>query len=146
MATLNKCLFIVNLGSDPEVRTIAGGSSVCSVSGASTERYKDKQGNQKEKTEWIKFNFWDQKAILVAQYCKKGSSLFIEGKYQTRDWEDKDGNKRKSTEILVMNMQFLDSKEHSQNYAGGQPQSAPAPQAPSAHAGNDDFIEEDVPF
>ena len=119
MGNLNKVLLIGRLAQDPEKRTTPSGAFVCNNSLATTEYFKDKSGNRQEKVEWNKVVFWNRQAEIVEQYCKKGSQLFIEGSLQTRDWQDKDGNKRYTTEIIVRNLQMLDSK---QQQDGGQPQ------------------------
>ncbi len=163
MGNLNKVLLIGRLGQEPEKRITPTGQSVVNTSLATTEYYKDKSGNRQERTEWHKVVFWNRQAEIVEQYCRKGSQLFLEGSLQTRDWQDKDGNKRYTTEIIVRNLQMLDSK--GQGAGGGMqnnqqsnnqfdPYSSPAPSfqnqepAPggSGPVGNDDFIEDDIPF
>ena len=158
-------MLIGRLGQDPEKRVTQTGQSVATLSLATSETYKDKSGNKQEKTEWHKVVFWNQQAELIEQYCKKGSQLYIEGTLQTREWQDKDGNKRWTTEVVSRRMQFLDSRP--QNTGGGygqsndsyqgQGQNQPFPQQPPTSndqgmappnrpAGNDDFIEDDIPF
>ncbi len=110
MGSLNKTLLIGRLGGDPEKRVTPAGHSVVNLSLATTERYKDQRGGKQEKTEWHRLVFWNHLAELVEQYCKKGSQLFVEGSLQTREWQDKDGNRRFNTEIVVRNLQFLDSR------------------------------------
>jgi single-strand DNA-binding protein len=107
MASLNKTLLIGYLCADPEKRVTTGGNSVVSVSLATTDKWKDKQGNPQEKTEFHRLVIW-QGADAFAQYTKKGSQVYIEGSLQTREWADKDGNKRYTTEINVRSFQFLD--------------------------------------
>ena len=119
MASLNKVLLIGRLGQDPEKRVTPSGASVVNVSLATSDRFKDKTGNQQERTEWHRLVFWNRTAEIVEQYCRKGSQLYIEGTLQTRDWQDKDGNKKYTTEIMVRNMQMLDSKGSQQQSDGG---------------------------
>jgi single-strand DNA-binding protein len=114
MGNLNKAMLIGRLGSDPEMRN-TGSASVVNISLATTETYKDAQGNKQEKTEWHNLVFWERNAEIVEKYCKKGSQLFVEGSLQTREWNDKDGNKRYTTEIRVRNFQMLDSKNSEQS-------------------------------
>lgn len=116
--SLNKVLLIGRLGQDPEKRVTPSGASVVNVSLATSDRFKDKTGNFQERTEWHRLVFWNRSAEIVEQYCRKGSQLYIEGTLQTREWQDKDGNKRYTTEIMVRNMQMLDSKG-SQQQGGG---------------------------
>lgn len=111
MGNLNKVLLIGRITQDIEKRVTSGGNSVASVSFVTNEKYKDKQGQNQEKSEFHKLVFWNQQAELVEKWCHKGSQLFIEGSLQTREWLDKNQNKRYTTEIVVKNMQFLDSKQ-----------------------------------
>jgi single-strand DNA-binding protein len=126
--TVNTAILIGNLGSDPEVKELPSGARVANVSLATTERWKDKQGERQEKTTWHDLVFWNQQADTVAQWCKKGSKLYVEGSI----------DKRKSeqggyfTDIKVKNFQFLDSKGSSSGY-----------QAPTEEPV---FAEDDIPF
>lgn len=158
MGYLNKVLLIGRLGQDPESRNTPSGAKVVNISLATTEHYKDQQGNKQEKTEWHRVVFWNRQAELAEQYLKKGSAVYVEGSLQTREWQDKDGNRRFSTDIVARNMQFLDSKpvngqsNNSQtNYGYGgygqqNPTYQPAAQiAPPVSTGND-FQPDDIPF
>ncbi|MBU2514423.1 single-stranded DNA-binding protein [bacterium] len=160
MGYLNKVLLIGRLGQDPEKRITPSGHSVVSVSIATTDYFKDKSGNKQERTEWHKVVFWNRQAEIVEQYCRKGSQLFVEGSLQTSDWQDKDGNKRYKTEIVARAIQLLDSKQGSgyQNNQQATPQPRDQYNAPpqsfqgnnefqgAPPIGNDDFIEDDIPF
>lgn len=115
MGALNKVMLIGNLGKDPESK-MAGSAPVCNFSVAVTERYKSKDGQQQEKTEWVNIVCWNNVANLAGQYLKKGSNVYIEGKLQTRSW-DQDGVKRYSTEVQAFTIQFLDSKKQQSNNA-----------------------------
>ena len=110
MAYLNSVNLIGAVGNDPEVRTLQGGAKVASFRLATTERYKDRDGNQKEQTEWHNITVWNGKADFVEKYVKKGNNLFISGKLATRQWTDQSGNKRYSTEVVAENIQMLDRK------------------------------------
>jgi single-strand DNA-binding protein len=107
MAGINKVILIGNLGRDPELRYTQSGQAVANFSLATTEKWKDKEGNTQEKTEWHRIIVWGKSAENSAQYLQKGRSVYIEGKLQTRDWEDKEGNKRSTTEIVAQTVQFL---------------------------------------
>lgn len=108
MASLNQCNFIGNLGKDPEVRTMGNGNKVANISLAVSESWKDKgTGEKKEKTTWVPIVIFGNLADIAEKYLRKGSKVFICGKFQTRKWQDKDGNDRYSTEIVL---QGYDSK------------------------------------
>jgi single-strand DNA-binding protein len=109
MASLCKVILIGNLGKDPEVRYMPNGEAVCNFSIATTENWKDKAGVKQEKTEWHNIVAYRKLAEIMGEYLKKGSSVYIEGRLQTRKWE-KDGVTRYSTEIIADNMQMLGSK------------------------------------
>jgi len=98
---LNKCTFIGNLGSDPEVRSTTGGARVATFSIGVSEEWKDKDGNKQERTEWVRVVVWDKLAEIVEQYVHKGDKLYVEGKMANRKWQDKDGNDRYTTEIVI---------------------------------------------
>ena len=110
MAYLNSVQLIGTVGNDPEVRAIQGGSKVATFRLATTERFKDREGNRQEQTEWHSIVSWNGKADFVEKYVKKGANLFISGRLKTRQWVDKDGNKRYSTEVAAENIQMLDKR------------------------------------
>lgn len=110
MAYLNSVNLIGAVGNDPEVRTLQGGAKVASFRLATTERFKDREGNRQEQTEWHSIVSWNGKADFVEKYVKKGANLFISGRLKTRQWVDKDGNKRYSTEVAAENIQMLDKR------------------------------------
>lgn len=131
---MQKFMAIGNLGREPETRYTQGGSPVTSFSIATSEKWKDKQtGEQKEKTEWHNCVAFGRLAEIVAQYVRKGSKVYIEGKLQTDSYE-KDGIKRYSTKVNVRELQMLDGK-------GGQQEQQGAPDLPAG----DDFDDE-IPF
>ena len=110
MAGVNKVILIGNLGKDPEVKYLDTGVAVANFSLATTENYKNKQGERVSQTEWHNIVLWRGLAEVAEKYIKKGSSVYIEGKIRTRKWEDKEGVTRYSTEILGDNMTMLSGK------------------------------------
>lgn len=121
--SVNKVILVGNLGKDPELRYTPSGTAVVTFSLATTERYKDRDGNRQEKTDWHNIVAWRQLAEICGKYLHKGKQVYIEGKIQTRSYDDRDGNKRYITEIVADQMQMLGSRDDSQGgggYAGGQ--------------------------
>ena len=107
---INKVILIGHLGQDPETRAMPSGSTVANLRVATTESWRDKQsGEQKESTEWHTVVLFGRTAEVAAEYLKKGSQVFIEGRLRTRKWQDKTGNDRYSTEIVANDMQMLGS-------------------------------------
>ena len=112
---VNKAIIVGNVGSDPDIRTMPNGNQVVNLSIATSDEWKDKNtGEKKEKTEWHRCVFFNKIADIAAQYVNKGSKLYIEGRLQTRSYEQ-DGVKKYSTEIVVNDMQMLDSKNTNSN-------------------------------
>jgi len=105
--SVNKVILVGNLGRDPELRKTPGGATVTSFTIATTDKYTDKSGQRQEQTEWHNVVCWNRLAEISSQYLKKGSSVYIEGKLQTRSWED-NGQKKYKTEIIANSMQMLD--------------------------------------
>ena len=99
MGSLNKVLLVGNLGRDAELRYTANGTAVATLNLATTETWKDKDGERQEKTEWHRIVVWGKTAEILSPYLMKGKQILVEGKLQTRQWEDKEGNKRYTTEI-----------------------------------------------
>jgi len=122
---LNKCTIIGNLGQDPEIRFAANGNAIANFSVATTEKWKDKNGERQEKTEWHRVTIFGKLAEVVEKYVHKSSKVYIEGKLSTRKWTDKEGVDRYTTEIVVDGFNgsliMLDSKG-----AGSGQQAAPA--------------------
>ena len=116
--SVNKVILVGNLGKDPELRYTASGTAVANFSLATTERYKDRDGNSQEKTEWHNIVVWRQLAEICGKYLTKGKQIYIEGKIQTRSYDDRDGNKRYITEIVVDQMQML-GRAGDDNSGGG---------------------------
>lgn len=99
MGSINKVMLIGNLGRDAELRYTPGGAAVATLNLATTETFKDKQGQKKENTEWHRIVVWGKTAEVLQDYLKKGKSIYVEGKLQTRKWKDKEGQDRYTTEI-----------------------------------------------
>ena len=111
---LNQCNFIGRIGKDLELKYTPSGTAVLNISIACGDDYKDKSGYKVEQTNWINLVFFGKLAEITGQYCHKGSKIFVSGKQVTRKWQDKEGNDRYTTEIVVNNMQMLDSKKESE--------------------------------
>ncbi len=108
---MNKAMIIGNLGNDPELRYTQNQTPVATFSVASTERWKDSDGNKQEHTEWHRVVVWKGLAEVCNEHLSKGSKVFIEGKLRTRKWEDQDGNIRYSTEIVVRDLEMLGGRQ-----------------------------------
>jgi single-strand DNA-binding protein len=115
---VNKVILVGNLGNDPEMRVMGNGGAVCNLSIATSESWKDQQGQQQERTEWHKVVMYRRLAEIAGEYLRKGSQVYLEGKLQTRKWQDQSGNDRYTTEIVADQMQMLGSRGN----AGGAPQ------------------------
>lgn len=141
---VNKVIIVGNLGSDPDTRYMPSGSAVTNLSIATSESWKDKQsGEQKERTEWHKIAMFGRLAEIAAEYLRKGSQVYIEGKLRTRKWQDKDGKDRWTTEIVADEMQMLGARSGAGAPAMNESQGSSAP--PPAAASADEF-EDDIPF
>lgn len=149
MASVNKVILVGNLGADPESRYLPNGDAVTNIRLATTDSWKDKSsGERKELTEWHRVVFYRRLAEIAAQYLKKGSQVYLEGRIRTRKWQDKEGQDRYTTEIEATEMQMLGRREGMGDAPPreGSPQAKPAPaSAPSGGAGFDNF-EDDIPF
>jgi len=121
MASVNKVILIGNLGRDPELRFTRDGQGVANFTLATNERWRDKEGQNQERTEWHRIVVWGKTAENCAQYLQKGRSCYIEGRIQTREWEDKEGNKRQTTEIVAQNVTFLGGRGEGGGGGGGRP-------------------------
>jgi single-strand DNA-binding protein len=107
MASVNQVTLIGNLGADPELRYTNTGSAVANLRIATNEQWTDKNGERQERTEWHQIVVWGKQAENVGKYLRKGRSVYIEGRLQTRQWEDQSGNKRYTTEVVAQLVQFL---------------------------------------
>lgn len=117
MASVNKVIVLGNLGKDPEVRHLPNGDAVCNFSLATTESWKDKDGNKQDKTEWHNIVIFRKLAEIAGEYLKKGRPVYIEGRLQTRKWQDKEGKDRYTTEIVADQMQMLGGREEAKEVA-----------------------------
>jgi single-strand DNA-binding protein len=124
MASVNKVILIGNLGRDPETRYMPDGGAVTNISVATTDVWKDKQGEKQEKTEWHRVAFFGKLAEIAGEYLKKGSQVYVEGRLQTRKWQDKEGVDKYTTEIVADRMQMLGSR---QGMGGGADREASSP-------------------
>jgi single-strand DNA-binding protein len=111
MAGVNRVILIGNLGKDPEIRNLEGGAKVANFPLATTESYKNKNGERVESTEWHNIVLWRGLADVSERFLKKGNSVYIEGKLKTRSWEDQQGNKRYITEVIADNMTMLGGRK-----------------------------------
>jgi single-strand DNA-binding protein len=139
MSSVNKCIFVGRVGKQPEVRYTGGGQAVANFSIACNEKYKGKDGSDKETTTWVKISVWGRLAELCGQYLSPGKLVYVEGKMQVRDFE-KDGQKRQSTEIVAREVVFLSSPKDRPQGERGAPvdDGFGAPPAP--------FPSDDMPF
>lgn len=110
MAGVNKVILVGNLGKDPELRYTPSGQAVATFSLATNRKWKDKEGQAQDQTEWHNIVTWGRQAEIAKEYLKKGSPLYLEGRIQYRSYNDRDGNKRYVTEIVAQNLQMLGRK------------------------------------
>jgi single-strand DNA-binding protein len=144
MPSVNKVIIVGNLGRDPEMRYMPSGDAIANIAVATSYKSKDKNtGEQKELTEWHRISFFGRLAEIAGQYLKKGSSVYVEGRLQTRKYTDKDGIERYATDVIAENMQMLGGRQPGSDDGaddgGYEPQQRPAPrpaprQAPAAAA------------
>jgi len=133
MASVNKVILIGNLGRDPETRYLPSGDAVTNISIATSEKWKDKSGEQQEHTEWHRIAFFGKLAEIAGEYLKKGSPVYVEGRIRTRKWQDKESGQDKfSTEIVADRMQLLGSRGGSGS--GGSAGAEPISREPAAAA------------
>lgn len=112
MASINKVILVGNLGRDPETRYAPSGDAICTVSIATTDRWRDKtSGEMKDQTEWHRVVFFGKLAEVAGQYLRKGRQVYVEGSLRTRKWTDKDGQEKYTTEIRADVMQMLGTRE-----------------------------------
>ena len=152
---VNKVILVGNLGADPETRSMPSGMTVTNIRIATSESWKDKtSGAQQERTEWHSIALFGRLGEIAAEYLRKGSQVFIEGKLRTRKWQDKQGNDRFTTEIIADNMQMLGGRGGGGGgmgggSTGGAERSAPPredfDQSPPPAGGKEDF-DDDIPF
>ena len=150
---VNKVIIVGNLGNDPETRYMPSGSAVTNLSVATNESWKDKQtGEQKDRTEWHKVAMFGRLAEIAAEYLRKGSQVYIEGKLRTRKWQDNSGNDRWTTEIIADEMQMLGGRSGAgapaMNDMGGPPPGPPqgGGSGKSSGGGSGGDFDDDIPF
>lgn len=142
--SLNKVILIGNLGADPEIREMGDGTKMAKFSIATTEKYKNKQGELVSNTDWHNIVLWRRTAEVAEQYLKKGDSVCIEGKIKTRSWEDENGVKKWATDIQGDNMTMLGSKREDKSAMGHQ---APAEISQNtAEENTESSVKNDLPF
>ena len=115
MAGVNKVILLGNLGKDPEVRHLENGTAVANFPIATSESYKDKEGNRIDQTEWHNVVAWRKLAEIAESYLKKGSQIYLEGKLRTRSWDDQQGNKRYTTEVVADTFTMLGKRDDAPN-------------------------------
>jgi len=156
---VNKVILVGNLGADPETRSMPSGMTVTNIRIATSESWKDKaSGAQQERTEWHSIALFGRLGEIAAEYLRKGSQVFVEGKLRTRKWQDKTGNDRYTTEIIADNMQMLGGRAGGAGAAAGAAggadrnsgAGAPPPrddydQSPTPAGGKEEF-DDDIPF
>ena len=156
MASVNKVILVGNLGRDPETRYAPSGGAICNVSLATTRAWNDRaSGEKREETEWHRVVFFDRLAEIAGEYLRKGRSVYVEGRLQTRKWQDKDGQDRYTTEIVATDMQMLGSRDGgSGGEDGGHAREAPAPAPARAQPAarkpaptvGPEILDDDIPF
>lgn len=146
MAGINKVILVGNLGKDPEVRYLEGGTAVANFPIATSENYTDRSsGERKTITEWHNVVLWRGLAEVAEKYLKKGNQVYIEGKLRTRKWQDKDGHDRYTTEIVGDSMQMLGRKDDNSSSDTSQ-QSKSSGASSSAQIDNEPSETDDLPF
>jgi single-strand DNA-binding protein len=149
MSSVNKVILIGNVGKDPEIRSMSSGDKVANLSVATSERWKDKNGEKQEKTEWHKVTVFNQNIVkVVEQYVFKGQKVYIEGQLETRKWIDQNGQERYTTEVIIKpykgELTMLEKKSQSEaEPVYSQPVEQFAPQKPEK---KNDFIEDEIPW
>lgn len=139
MAGVNKAILVGRLGKDPEIKYTPSGTAIANFTMATSENYKDKDGQKQERTEWHKIVAFGKLAEICGEYLAKGKQVYIEGRIQTRSWDDKDGNKKYMTEIVANTMQMLGKPDATAS-------SGQTAAAESSSAQEPSVVEEDVPF
>ncbi|MEK6735115.1 MAG: single-stranded DNA-binding protein [Pseudomonadota bacterium] len=148
MASVNKVILIGNLGKDPETRYMSNGDAVTNITVATTDTWKDKNGEKQEKTEWHRVTFYRKLAEIAGEYLKKGRPVYIEGRLETRKWTDKAGVERYTTDIIASDMKMLGSRSGSGSFESSDKEedSAPGQTPPMKSGGGFDDMDDDIPF
>lgn len=144
MASVNKVILVGNLGADPEVRYMPSGEAVANIRLATTDTWKDKDGNKQEATEWHRVSYFGRQAEVCGQYLKKGSQIYVEGSIRTRKYTDKDGVEKYATEIRGDRMQMLGGKQDGTGQRQSNPKQSKPAEQPSG--GNFNDFDDDIPF
>lgn len=144
MASVNKVILIGNLGKDPETRYMPNGDAVTTITLATTDTWKDKNGEKQEKTEWHRIVFYRKLAEIAGEYLKKGRPVYVEGRLETKKWTDKQNIERYTTQIIADSMQMLGGKSGS-SYQNDQP-STPARAGTATNSSGFDGMDDDIPF
>ena len=139
---VNKVMLLGNIGRDPEVRVSPNGNAIANLTLATSETWKDQQGERQERTEWHRIVMFGKTAEIARDYLRKGSKLYLEGKLQTRKWQDKEGRDQYTTEIVAHEFQMLDPKP-ADGDRPRQPERAPSPPAYQPPAAD---FDDDLPF
>ncbi len=142
-SSVNKVIIIGNLGKDPETRFMPNGDAVTNLSVATSESWKDKNGEKQEKTEWHRVTLFKNQASIAPEFTKKGSKVYIEGRLQTKEWEDKQGIKRYTTETIASEFKMLDGVKEKEGQA---PQQQQQNQRSNEKGGSVEEMESDIPF
>ena len=150
---INKVILVGNLGADPETRYMPSGGAVTNMRIATSESWKDKQtGEQKDRTEWHNVAMFGRLAEIAAEYLRKGSQVYVEGKLRTRKWQDKDGNDRWTTEVIADEMQMLGGRGGAGGAGGGGGGGSSRGSddsygpGPSSQSGPDSDFDDEIPF
>lgn len=147
MASLNKVMLIGNLGKDPEVRYTSSGTAVAGFSLATSEKFKNRNGEWEERTEWHNVTLWGRLAEIAGEYLAKGKTVYVEGRLQTRKWQDRDGRDRYTTEIVADKMQMLGGKgEGGGRQSGGRVSEEPGFAASPGYEEPTFNPDDDIPF
>lgn len=147
--SVNKVILVGNLGKDPELRYTPSGTAVCTFSLATSDRFKNKQGEQQDRTEWHNIVTWSGLAEICGKYLAKGKQVYIEGRIQSRSYDDRDGNKRYITEIVANEMQMLSRAGEQGGGSGGGGGSRPSSQFNEPSGGPEEppfNPDDDIPF
>ncbi|MEY2342162.1 single-stranded DNA-binding protein [Acidithiobacillus sp. IBUN Pt1247-S3] len=151
MAGVNKVILLGHLGREPEMRYQPSGAAIANLNLATSESFKDRDGNRQERTEWHRVVLFGRTAEIAGEYLKKGSMAYIEGRLQTRKWTDKEGQERYTTEIVADRLQLVGGRgggtanfDDGQQESHGEPSSRTAKSAPRAPV--EQFEDDDIPF
>ncbi len=140
MGSVNKVILLGNLGKDAELRYTPGGAAVATIRLATADRYKDKEGQWQDQTEWHSVVIWGKTAESLTEYLRKGKQIYVEGRLQTRSWDDKDGKKRYATEVRADRIVLLGGRGQTPD------RDEPHPAAPEPSREVVELTDDDIPF